>query len=204
MDHSEDPEELQSYSMAGGGVSAHEHLEIEGVVSDNDSAPTRKVNRSWQLGRPWFMGASNSMTSRDEDLSEENRYYGGIMKQENDTKDPADPILPQQDALSPRPGFFPRRQERRHVDEETASEFKDTDWTPPDSSYGAACPVCGWIPKHVRQKIELSLIALSVFCFLWAVVVTSTRVSNAGKAMHNETSLGDDFYSQASKSDDDI
>ena len=201
MDQSEDPEELQSYSMTGGGVSAHEHLEIEGVVSDSDSAPARKVNRSWQLGRPWFMGASNSMTSK-EDPSEENRYYGGIMKQDNDTKDTADRTLPQQHTLSPGQGLFPRKQRRMHVDEETASEFKESDWTPPDSSYGAACPVCGWIPKHVRQKIELSLIALSVLCFLWAVVVTSTRVSNAGKAMHNETSLGDDFYSQSSITDD--
>ena len=30
-----------------------------------------------------------------------------------------------------------------------------TDWTPQDSSYGAAVAACGWIPKRIRKLIEM-------------------------------------------------
>jgi hypothetical protein len=121
---------------------------------------------------------------------------------------PKQTTSPHSNVRSPRSGSITGKLQRTHTDEESATDFDESDWTPPDSSYGAACPVCGWIPKHARQKIEFSLIALSVFGFLWAVVATSTHVSNARKVatMQNETgynnlALEDDFYVDVTKTD---
>ena len=193
MDHSEDPEELRSYSM--NGVSTHQHLEIDGVVSDG--SPDKKVNQNWQLGRPWFVGASNSMTSQDQPPSENARYFGGIMKSEGEEE--------RQDRKSTRKtrqGLISRQIHRIKSDDESSlSKFTEGDWTPPDSSYGAACPVCGWIPKHVRQKIEFSLILILALVFLWAVIATTMHVSNARKNAELQNATGydsfvftDDFY----------
>ena len=209
MDHSEDPEELHSYSMTG-GVSAHQHLEIDGVISED--SPKRKVNHNWQLGRPWFLGASHSSSPKETNAVEEARYYGGIMKSESrGEKEMSIPTAKPQHPPKSRASFVSRQIRRMQTDEESSiSKFKETDWTPPDSSYGAACPVCGWIPKHVRQKIELSLIVLAVLGFLWAVIATSIHVSNARKyaALHNKTGydslfLEDDFYVEFSSNSND-
>lgn len=61
-------------------------------------------------------------------------------------------------------------------DDGSLSDFKD--WTPPDSAYGAAFPICGWVPKHTRRAIEITIIALFVFAIVYFVVTTSIRVTN--------------------------
>ena len=40
-------------------------------------------------------------------------------------------------------------------DEESVQDFEESEWTPPDSSYGAAIPLFGWIPKKTRQNPQL-------------------------------------------------
>jgi len=75
------------------------------------------------------------------------------------------------------------------------------EWTPPDSAYGAAIPVCGWIPKKIRQAIEYSTISLLLFATLFFIVHTSIRLSNEAKDS-GETSdasseskwMTDDYY----------
>ena len=83
-------------------------------------------------------------------------------------------------------------------DDESLGDFQD--WTPPDSAYGAAFPVCGWVPKHYRRGIEATLIALFVFVLVYFVVTTSIRLSldQGSEASGNSGSKNkfsdDDYY----------
>jgi len=62
----------------------------------------------------------------------------------------------------------------------TLSDFQD--WTPQDSAYGAACPVCGWIPKNIRQLIEYTLLTLIIFSIVYLIVTTSIRISSSSSS----------------------
>lgn len=62
---------------------------------------------------------------------------------------------------------------------DSIADFDESEWTPPDSSYGAACPVCGFIPKRVRQMVEMTLIAAMVFFLIYLVVTTSMKIVDA-------------------------
>lgn len=80
------------------------------------------------------------------------------------------------------------------------------EWTTPDSSYGAAFPCCGCIPKKTRRIIELCLIAIGSFLFIYvlikfSVIITtgshkndqnSTNSTGGGGSKYLETD--DDFY----------
>ena len=107
---------------------------------------------------------------------------------------------------------------------DSIADFDDSEWTPPDSSYGAACPVCGCIPKRVRQMIEMTLITAFVFGLIYLVVNTSMKIaeahrqdnrvdtsnSNAADAYFNRTSTSssnnlvtdDDVYVEKYNNDD--
>lgn len=56
-------------------------------------------------------------------------------------------------------------------------DFHDSEWTPPDSSYGAAIPIAGSIPKHIRRAIEVTLIGLALIGLAFLIVTASIRVS---------------------------
>jgi hypothetical protein len=99
--------------------------------------------------------------------------------------------------------------------QDSIADFDKSEWTPEDSSYGAACPVCGCVPKHVRRAIEFSMISALVLVFVYLLVMTSINVSDARTASHrsNSTSAEDTFdsrqnytnnnYSNAALTDDD-
>eukprot|EP00978_Attheya_sp_CCMP212_P023549 scaffold72447_cov54-Attheya_sp.AAC.6 len=84
---------------------------------------------------------------------------------------------------------------------ESIQSGPSVEWTPPDSAYGAAIPVCGWIPKKIRQAIEYSTVSLLLFATLFFIVHTSIRLSNETKDS-GETSdasseskwMTDDYY----------
>jgi hypothetical protein len=44
------------------------------------------------------------------------------------------------------------------------------DWTPQDSSYGAAVPAFGWIPKRIRKLIEILFLLLVTAVLIYVVV----------------------------------
>lgn len=75
---------------------------------------------------------------------------------------------------------------------DSIADFDETEWTPQDSSYGAACPVCGCIPKRFRRMIEVTLIAIMLLGFVVLLVTTSMniaeerRMSNSNN--HNSSS----------------
>jgi hypothetical protein len=80
----------------------------------------------------------------------------------------------------------------------SVESFSDEEWTPQDSAYGAACPVCGCLPKHIRRGIEFTLIVMLIFLLVYMVVTTSIRVNAdhaSGKTgSHSSQSLRDDDY----------
>ena len=103
-----------------------------------------------------------------------------------------------------------KRKPGAHFEEEDSlADFDETEWTPQDSAYGAAIPVCGWIPKKLRQVIEATLIAFIVFILVYLVVKTSITVSegkssesssrndtssNSVSAYDNGLQVDDDWY----------
>ena len=95
-------------------------------------------------------------------------------------------------------------------DEDSVSDFQDNEWTPHDSAYGAACPVCGFIPKHIRKLIEFTIIMAMALGFVYLLVTTSIQINNDRQAAKensgNSTStsnnngqlaLDDDLYVEA-------
>lgn len=89
-------------------------------------------------------------------------------------------------------------------------DFHDSDWTPPDSAYGAACPVCGCLPKNVRRAIEMTLIGAVVLVLIYLVVTTSIRIGNdhgKGKTTSQDDDarikLDDDYYIEYNKKTND-
>ena len=94
---------------------------------------------------------------------------------------------------------------------ESLGEFSASEWTPPDSSYGAAIPVAGWIPKHIRRLIEFSVSALFVMLVVYIVITTSINTDRHQNTKYNNSliELDDDLYVQYDdlyffKYDDDI
>ena len=59
------------------------------------------------------------------------------------------------------------------IEEDSLADFNDAEWTPQDSAYGAAIPVCGWVPKRLRQGIEATIISFAVFVLGYLIVKTS-------------------------------
>jgi hypothetical protein len=58
------------------------------------------------------------------------------------------------------------------------SDFDDSEWTPMDSSYGAAIPLAGWIPKGIRRTIEFTVLAGIALMIVFWIVETSVRSSS--------------------------
>jgi hypothetical protein len=79
-------------------------------------------------------------------------------------------------------------------DEDSLADFEDSEWTQQDSSYGAAIPFGGWIPKNIRRIIESTLIALLFIGLVYLVVATSIRVTEETSSRHsNTTGNGTDY-----------
>jgi hypothetical protein len=77
-------------------------------------------------------------------------------------------------------------------DHETMLDFDASEWTPPDSSYGAAIPVAGWIPKSIRRSIEWTLLAGITALIVFFIVQTSLRSDT--KTKNHKSSNNDVVY----------
>ena len=97
-----------------------------------------------------------------------------------------------------------------HNDDHSVESLNDfQDWTPADSAYGAAFPICGCLPKRIRRAIEVTLIGLSVFLLVYVVITTSMRITNDHGGGSVSSSSGessnkladDDFYIEHSYDD---
>ena len=149
-------------------------------------------------GMPWIQRGVNPSLSNGSNITDQaqQRYHGGLMKSESDTS----------------------KERKRHFhllmsnkrsppvtsvkSSDTLESFKSNEWTPPDSSYGAACPVCGCVPKRVRRMIEISLLAAMAIGFIYLLVSTSIYVSNerhknatnSSNMNSGQVALDDDAY----------
>uniref|UniRef100_A0A7R9WQS7 Uncharacterized protein n=1 Tax=Craspedostauros australis TaxID=1486917 RepID=A0A7R9WQS7_9STRA len=88
------------------------------------------------------------------------------------------------------------------TDDMSLRDFREKDWTPQDSGYGAACPVCGWIPKPVRRAIEYTLIVGMVIFMVYIVVVASIQLKK--ERSQNESNVTSDNYDGGVQTDDDL
>jgi hypothetical protein len=77
--------------------------------------------------------------------------------------------------------------------------FSENDWTPLDTSYGAAIPVGGWIPKTIRRLIECCILAALIGTLVGMVVMASIKLhsgassaANGGGGSGGNASLFDD------------
>lgn len=79
----------------------------------------------------------------------------------------------------------------------TDTDFTDNDWTPQDSSYGAAFPFCGWVPKSIRQAVEKAMIFLAGFLVIYAIVSIAILLTGDGerkKAKTTTYNYDDNFF----------
>lgn len=71
------------------------------------------------------------------------------------------------------------------------------EWTPQDSAYGAACPVCGSIPKKIRRAIEMIIMLLVLASFVYLIVTTSIRLTanrSSSGSDSGQIDVDDDYY----------
>ncbi len=80
----------------------------------------------------------------------------------------------------------------------TDNEFSANDWTPQDSSYGAAFPYCGWVPKKKRKMIEKVIYVLAGFFVLWLITTIAMLLTSDNKksssSVYYDDNLGDDDH----------
>lgn len=91
---------------------------------------------------------------------------------------------------------------RKSFDADSLADFKETEWTPQDSSYGAAIPLGGWIPKPIRRMIERTLLLVGTVCLVYLIVTTSIKVTDERRKNHNATK--NYFYSDGSETTDQV
>ncbi len=64
------------------------------------------------------------------------------------------------------------------------------EWTPQDSSYGAAVSAFGWLPKRIRKLAESVFVVVAIAILLYAVVKIGAEINHA----HHSSSSGGDLY----------
>lgn len=190
----------------------HEVLGTHLSHSENDAVRMEVLSSSssgsWMQRIGWFRNRPNSDDDdgvyKGQHDSPRAVYHGGVMESGNS------PV-----SVESRPKIRPNRSFLTHSSQTTKDsiyDFHESEWTPPDSSYGAAIPVAGCIPKHIRRAIEVTLFGLGIIGLVFLIVTTSIRVSeevskNRDTADSNSefdggTGLDDNVETDASAYDD--
>lgn len=144
--------------------------------------------------------------------STEGMYFGDAMSPDHATSIPStrasSRITSSGNVFTRTLSYLSNKSHRDDVSLESLADFDESEWTPKDSAYGAACPVCGWLPKPARKTIEYTMVGLMVFLLVYCVVTTSIRISNEhGHDSGNDSSgsnklADDDFYIENTRNDD--
>lgn len=182
-----------SRSTARDGVSALEIEEIRTTESESSwgkrlswlrhprwrtrsSAPEDGLE--YHAGEAVFRNASLESNSDTNSRSSVTGIARGHIPYDMPDKSPSIPIpLAQQSSFRRIASWITRSS---HNDESDLADFTDAEWTPPDSSYGAAFPVGGWIPKNIRRLIEWTVIGMVVVGIVLFVITTSIRIATSG------------------------
>ena len=83
------------------------------------------------------------------------------------------------------------------MDMEMADGYTSEDhieWTPQDSSYGAAVPACGWVPKRIRKLFEGIMVLIIVALLIFVIVKTGMHLKGSGSWEENRYFSDDDHY----------
>lgn len=150
-------------------------LEVDGVTTASSGHSTR----SWTKRIPWI----RTKGSKDHTAPDSLRYTeGDAVYYPGEAEDTVTPYSPAPAFPLNRPSSFQRiaswlsRGSSQH-DEQSVIDFDPAEWTPPDSSYGAAIPVGGWIPKNIRRLIEWTFIGAVISAIIFFIITTSIRLS---------------------------
>ncbi len=68
------------------------------------------------------------------------------------------------------------------------------EWTPQDSSYGAAVPACGWVPKRIRKLFEGIMVVIIVALLIFAIVKAGINLKSSGSGEESRYFSDDDHY----------
>lgn len=75
------------------------------------------------------------------------------------------------------------------------------DWTPQDSSYGAAVPAFGWIPKRIRKLLEGIILFIIVCLLLYVVVRIGIMLNTNSSSNGQDITFDDDDHYEAYEND---
>ena len=197
----------------GGGVPLRFSPSKSATMShlDIDECSTKSGGASWENRIPWLRNKQNNPSFE----SNQNVYYGDVMTMYSPHNIPpvAHPLSTTKSAssLSLKSSTQARQPDglwskvsnlskggSTKGEDVTLESFSEEEWTPQDSAYGAACPMCGCLPKHIRRGIEVTLIGILIFVLVYLIVTTSIRINNehASSSSGNKSSktLRDDDY----------
>ena len=161
---------------------------------------------------PWFRNSNRQSLDQQNgggNRNDEPRYYGGLLKSVSELEPEA--IPKNKKKLRTKNSRTKKKSLARwHIqtsdnfrsEDDSLADFDESEWTPQDSAYGAACPVCGFIPKQIRRLIEFSMIAGMIVGFVYLLVTTSIHITNDrnNSLQTNSTSTSD--YGQIALDDD--
>ena len=68
------------------------------------------------------------------------------------------------------------------------------EWTPQDSSYGAAVPAFGWIPKRIRKLLEGIFLVVIMTFLIFVVVKTGINLKSSGSGGGEDIYFEDDDH----------
>ena len=68
------------------------------------------------------------------------------------------------------------------------------EWTPQDSSYGAACQMFGWVPKRLRKIAEGILLMIILGLLIFGIVKTGMHMKASGSGEEASYFSDDDHY----------
>lgn len=185
----EEEEQSKSSNREFDEVDQSSSEESSSRIESFDVIEQKNRSSSWKMGRTW----------NKHETQHEARYHGGLMKSSEPTfQHKAQGNGGKGDRLNKLARQYRGFESEYSSDAETVSNFSSSEWTPADSAYGAACPVCGCIPKRVRRMIEFSLIAGMFFAFVYILVKTSVNIADErNNSLKNTTYidvLDDDLY----------
>mmetsp|Transcript_7999 Transcript_7999/g.11885 ORF Transcript_7999/g.11885 Transcript_7999/m.11885 type:complete len:157 (+) Transcript_7999:229-699(+) len=95
----------------------------------------------------------------------------------------------------------PRHRSLEHKSSDDVT-LVSVDWTPQDSSYGAACPMCGWIPKKIRKKMEAVVIFSAIFLLIVFLIAGSLRLSSESTGKRSNSARWDENFDDDLYADD--
>jgi hypothetical protein len=70
----------------------------------------------------------------------------------------------------------------------------DIEWTPQDSSYGAAVQACGWVPKRTRKMFEGIMFVVMAALLIFFLVKTGMHLKSSGSGEEDKYFSDDDHY----------